>query len=333
MHYQKRKCLESNYIISFIIIGRNEGWKLTKCFKSIFGTISYNNLKDYEVIYVDSNSTDDSVKRAKKFCQIKIFKLTKDYNAAIARNVGAEVSKGEVLFFIDGDMEIRSEFYKLVYGKNSGFLYDFVSGNFENHYYDSNGHLLGKEKYFKFNKSVKQKTTGGLFLIKRHIWQENDGMRPVFKRSQDIDFALRLAKKKIFLIRLPKIAAVHHTINYNSTKRKWQSLWKGDYLFGHSLLLRQNLFNKYCWERFIRNDYTSVLFLFSVIISVLTSESIFFLLYFLGIFFRSAVKNKKNIIKIIEELPYFFIRDILILFGTLFFWPKNNFKIEKIIIQ
>ena len=31
-------------MFSFIIIGRNVGWKLTKCFKSVFKTIEYNNL-------------------------------------------------------------------------------------------------------------------------------------------------------------------------------------------------------------------------------------------------------------------------------------------------
>ena len=89
-------------MISFIIIGRNEGQKLTKCFESVLNTIEFNSLRDYEVIYVDSNSTDDSIERAKKFNNIKIFRLTRDVNAAIARNLGVEKSKGDVLFFILG---------------------------------------------------------------------------------------------------------------------------------------------------------------------------------------------------------------------------------------
>ena len=71
-------------MISFIIIGRNEGWKLSKCFESVFKTIKQNKLEKYEVIYVDSDSTDDSIKRAQSNNCIKTFKITSKPNAAIA---------------------------------------------------------------------------------------------------------------------------------------------------------------------------------------------------------------------------------------------------------
>ena len=63
-------------MISFIIIGKNEGAKLKKCFTSIVKTINENNIDAYEVIYVDSNSTDNSIDIAKKYNIIKIFKIT-----------------------------------------------------------------------------------------------------------------------------------------------------------------------------------------------------------------------------------------------------------------
>src|ERR1035438_5026457 len=83
-------------MISFIVIGRNEGLKLTKCFESIFKTIHANHLNNYEVIYVDSNSTDSSIDTAKNYNINKIFKITGKCNAAIGRNVGATESKGDI---------------------------------------------------------------------------------------------------------------------------------------------------------------------------------------------------------------------------------------------
>jgi len=48
-------------MIGFIIIGKNEGPKLVKCINSIKRTIDHNGIGEYEIIYVDSNSTDNSI--------------------------------------------------------------------------------------------------------------------------------------------------------------------------------------------------------------------------------------------------------------------------------
>jgi len=132
-------------MISYIIIGRNEGWKLTKCLKSVFDTIEYNKLRDAEVIYVDSKSTDDSIERAKTFAKVKIFRITGVCNAAIARNIGAKEAKGNILFFIDGDMEIDKNFIKQAIVNNQ-LKHDCVTGHLDDYLYDINGNYLGIKK-------------------------------------------------------------------------------------------------------------------------------------------------------------------------------------------
>ncbi|MDD2636668.1 MAG: glycosyltransferase, partial [Bacteroidales bacterium] len=122
-------------MISFIIIGRNEGWKFTKCLQSVFETIEYNKLKDAEVIYVDSKSTDDSLKRAKAYKQVKVFLITGECNAAIARNIGAKESKGGILYFIDGDMEIEKDFLSHAIINNQ-LRYDCFTGHLDDYLYD-----------------------------------------------------------------------------------------------------------------------------------------------------------------------------------------------------
>jgi len=97
-------------MISFIIIGRNESWKLTKCIESVFDTAKYSSLEDYEVLYVDSQSTDNSIELVNEFNGINVFLIKGECNAAIARNIGAVEAKGDILFFIDGDMEIIPSF-------------------------------------------------------------------------------------------------------------------------------------------------------------------------------------------------------------------------------
>jgi glycosyltransferase involved in cell wall biosynthesis len=151
-------------MVSFIVIGKNEGWKLTKCLNSIYETIEYNNLQEAEIFYIDSKSTDDSIRRVKKFDSIRIFEITGECNAAIARNIGAKEANGDILFFIDGDMEINKEFLDCALS-NGDLKYDYVTGHLYDYLYDYDEQFLGvdprtykenlpnKKQYLVFNQT------------------------------------------------------------------------------------------------------------------------------------------------------------------------------------
>ena len=311
-------------MISFIVIGRNEGWKLTKSIQSIIDTIKDCELSSFEIIYVDSDSSDNSVERAKKFVDIKIFKLTGDLNAGIARNVGAQRSKGDVLFFIDGDMEIQSEFLGLVYSEKNGLIHDFVSGNWMNYYYDLSGELLRKDKYKEMKTDAYEKVTGGFFLINKNTWDLVGGINEDFKISEDIDIGLRLAKKNIFLLRKKDIGVIHHTIDYFDKKRMWRDFLNMDHLYGRSLLYRTHLFNRHMYHRWIRFDYTLLLLILTIILILLFPDLwIFFAsIYFIALIIRGKLSPRKIVFNL--------LRDLTVLLGLLFFFPKrNDFSIKK----
>ena len=86
-------------MISFIVIGKNEGLRLKKCFESIHKAIDYDSIKNYEIIYVDSKSIDNSLALAKTFSDIKVFLITGENNAAIARNIGQK-NPMEIFYFL-----------------------------------------------------------------------------------------------------------------------------------------------------------------------------------------------------------------------------------------
>lgn len=312
-------------MISFIIIGQNEGWKLSKCFESINKTIEFNDLKNYETIYVDSRSTDDSIEVAKKYNLTKILILTGDCNAAIARNVGVKESKGDVLFFIDGDMELLPEKLWVVYNESGGLFFPFISANYENYFYDNKWNFLNKDNgAYPNNGDFYTFTTGGLFLIERQLWNEVCGMDTRFKKSQDIDFALRLAKKGYMLLRRKEIFAIHHMIPYLHKDRKWKSFF--DNLYSRSLLYRDNVRNKYMWKRILRNDTSVFIMLFSVL-GLINTKFLFFtiFLYLLYVLIKT-IRKKENYI---TNFFYFILRDILVIIGFFFFYPfkgKENYE-------
>lgn len=91
--------------IAVVIIGRNEGQRLIRCFESLLGQTK-------KIIYVDSGSTDSSVEAATKLgVQVISLDMSLPFTAARARNVGFQ----EVLStypdvpyvqFVDGDCQV-----------------------------------------------------------------------------------------------------------------------------------------------------------------------------------------------------------------------------------
>jgi glycosyltransferase involved in cell wall biosynthesis len=63
---------------------------------------------DWELIVVDDGSTDDSAQRAER-AGAAVYHTPERLGPAAARNLGAQVARGQYLFFIDADCEIRPD--------------------------------------------------------------------------------------------------------------------------------------------------------------------------------------------------------------------------------
>ncbi|MEH6514606.1 MAG: glycosyltransferase [Maribacter arcticus] len=307
--------------ISFIVIGKNEGWKISLCLQSIFDTISYNGLTEYEVIYIDSASTDDTVKRALLFTNISIFQLNGLMNAAIARNTGAKLSTYETLFFIDGDMELVPKTLVVLYDELTGLKSKFMSGNFENYFYSVSGEVTDKKKHYSLSEVTLMTTTGGLFLIEKNLWNSIGGMRNVFKKSQDLDLGLRLAKAGYKLRRVSEVLAIHHTVSYNRQDRLWDDVLRGNFLYHKALLYRKNILNKYAYKMMIR-EVSMFFLLFILILTFTTGNPIYLLIYPILIFVKMLYKRKKVQGRFWSLYLRYMVFDFGTILGFLFFWPS-----------
>lgn len=312
-------------MISFIVIGRNEGYWLKKCITAIQKACKTCNLETFEIIYIDSDSEDNSIDIAKNCKTDVIIRITKRYNAAIARNTGALTAKGDYLVFLDADMEICSSFLQSTLKDSATFSEPYFSGDIINYYYNEDNKYLKRGYYFgkKIQNERKEHTTGGCFCIKKDLWFSSNGMKPYMRRSQDLDFGYRMSQDGHNLLRISKVFVIHHTINYTHQNRVWKILRSGNFIY-RGLLYRENAGNKYVWRHFIRSDYTLAILTSGVFLSVFYIHIAAFVTYLAVILFRSIIKSDKYLKSYFTHIIYYIIRDIQILFGIIFFFPKRK---------
>ncbi|MEX2485550.1 MAG: glycosyltransferase family 2 protein [Brumimicrobium sp.] len=322
-------------MISFIVIGRNEGWKLKKCLKSVFETIHHNNLSDSEIIYVDSKSTDGSAEKARTFKRVRVYSISGECNAAIARNIGAKEAKGDILFFIDGDMELESTFISKALNEKQELKYDYITGHLDDYLYTYDDEFLGvRQRTYEEIIPVKEQillTNGGAFLIKKKIWNKVGRMKTKYRRSQDLDFSFRLKKLNIKLIRLPYLIVKHHTVDYKNEKRMWNNLMDGYILFA-AMLFRDHIGSIDSWKRLIRSNYTAIALLVVVFCSVLFQHLVVQLLIILFIIlFVRAINHvwntnttKNKTLFVINRVIYQIATDFIFWIGVIFFFPASK---------
>ena len=98
--------MDISYQVGVVVIGRNEGERLTQCILSAL-------IETRWVVYVDSGSTDNSVASAKDLgAEVVPLDMSKPFTAARARNAGfaklLTLHPVDYIQFVDGDCELIS---------------------------------------------------------------------------------------------------------------------------------------------------------------------------------------------------------------------------------
>lgn len=97
-----------SFSLSIVVIGRNEGERLANCLRSVHAANTGGHA--FELIYVDSDSTDGSPERARTLGATVLSVNPTRPAAASGRNAGWRAAGGDYVLFLDGDTLLDADF-------------------------------------------------------------------------------------------------------------------------------------------------------------------------------------------------------------------------------
>ena len=177
--------------LSIIIPCLNEEAYLAKLLKAL----KNQNWQEFEVLVVDSASTDNTVKVAMSFTEQLRLKVVKSKRGvANARNDGAAAAAGEWLLFLDADVMVSPDFLECSWQEITRRKLTMASNRFipgSLNLFDRLGSWL-TYRYMRVAERSKQPMAGGYCIwITRALHNQIGGFDPKLKLAEDHEYLQR----------------------------------------------------------------------------------------------------------------------------------------------
>lgn len=308
--------------VSIVIPVFNRSDVLSFCLESIFNS----SFKDFEVVVVDDNSSENIKKICNNF-KCRYFRFDIKKGASSARNFGVSKSKGKYILFTNADCFFYKDTIKrLIYSIEHNKC-DAVVGYYSVHPLYKNFYSKYKN-YFILN-SHNQKVNINWFwtacgLIKRDAFLKVRGFSLEYKGAtvEDIDLGYRLTEKHNRII-LEKKAKVQHMHKYTLISVLGNDLRKSkDWAY---LLLKSKIKSKHK-NTSITNYMNVIIPLLGavIIISALNNHMIATLLmpvlitsFFVNFDFVNIIYKREGIFFLIMALFFLNINFLIVGLGAL----------------
>lgn len=176
--------------VSIVVIGLNEEDNLDSTFNAI-KSIDYPKDK-YEIIYVDTNSTDRSVEIAKKHIEKVIIEKREWSTPGLVRNRGLVEAKYSIVHFIDGDVIINKDYLRKAVEKIQQSNIDAVYGYLEEKSKSGINDIL--LTHWKDRKEGYHTATGGGGTYKKDALLRIDGYDERIRKGQETELGERFLK-------------------------------------------------------------------------------------------------------------------------------------------
>lgn len=174
---------------------------------------------DWEIIIVDDGSDDGetaSILKAIKEEKTTIY-FQENLGVSVARNIGAQHSKGEFLLFLDGDDKIAAYYLETaMQALNLNFALSYVYGNIQE-FGDSN--IYRDLEQLDIRKTLIHNQTHVSGIMRKNLWIESKGFDPFFRKGwEDWDFMIRILTNGLEYYKIPNVVLFYRNRNLSRDK-------------------------------------------------------------------------------------------------------------------
>jgi len=261
-----------NNLISIIIVNYNG----QKWLKKLFDSLLVQTYKNFEIIFVDNGSVDDSVKFIQdnyKDYRIKIFKNNKNLGFAGGNNFGIENTSGDYILLLNNDTWLESDFLQRIYffyEKNSFDVVAPYEKDYENvkifEKYSCKLDLLGHPIYLR-DKNYRNNfyLSGVCLFFSKNFYYETQGLDiNFFMYVEETDWFWRLLLLKKSFLSIDNLFVYHFGAGSTGSGIKYQSfLWRNQNVL--QMLLKNYKWSNLLWVLpvyLIQNIFEILFFIF-----------------------------------------------------------------------
>lgn len=209
-------------VLSVVIVTYNEADRIAGCIESVLAACREG--PPFEVVLVDSNSTDGTVEIAREYPVTILRIASADLTTPSAgRFVGTEAARGDYLLFVDGDMELTTGWLPRALGVVRE--HDDVAG--------VDGYLNDAEA----TAVEPAEMLHGVALYDAAALSAAAGFDPFLRALEDVELGFRLRDRGYRLLRLPDVVARHpRPVGAREVLRRWHN----GYYFGLGQVVRKS---------------------------------------------------------------------------------------------
>lgn len=230
--YKIQYKIQGNPKVSIIIPNKDEVDILRKCINSIIEKSTY---KNYEIIVVENNSTEEEIfqyyEEIKAEGNIKVITWEKEFNYSAINNFGVKEADGEFLLLLNNDVEVISENWieemlmhaqrkdvgivgaKLYFPDNivqhAGIILGLggVAGHSHKGAHRDEIGYIGRLKIVQNLSAV----TAACLMVRKEIYDEVDGLDENIRVAfNDVDFCMKVSKMGYLVVFTPYSELYHY---------------------------------------------------------------------------------------------------------------------------